>query len=63
MDLPPLDADAGEVWIALDGQTGRLDSANTNKRAVLEVVERCEQRDAAALEKRTLWQRITPWRE
>lgn len=63
VDLPPLDADAGEVWVALDGQTGRLDTSNRNKTAVLEVVERCEARDAAALTKRTLWQRLTPWRE
>lgn len=63
VDLPPLDADAGEVYIALDGQTGRLDTANLNKRAVLEVVERCEARDQAAVTQRSFWQRVTPWRE
>lgn len=40
---------AGDIWIALDGQTGRLDVANMNKRAVLEIVTGCEKRDAAAV--------------
>lgn len=53
-DVPPVDmptaaATAGDLWTALDGQTGRLDQANAYKRAVLETVQRCEARDAAAV--------------
>jgi hypothetical protein len=47
IELPGERATAGDVWIALDGEAGRLDTANTYKRAVLETVERCEARDAA----------------
>ena len=55
-DVPPVampagDATAGDVWTALDGQTGRLDIANNNRRAVLEVVEGCEVRDAATVQR------------
>lgn len=49
--MPAVDATAGEVWTALDGQTGRLDIANSNRRAVLEVVEGCEARDAATVKR------------
>lgn len=51
VDLPPADATAGDVWQAFDGQTGRLDTANTFKRAALETIERCEARDQAAAER------------
>lgn len=56
VDMPSRVAPAGEVWTALDGQTGRLDVANGNKRAGLEIVEKCEARDAAALNRLT-----RPW--
>jgi hypothetical protein len=49
VDLPPPRATAGDVLSALDGQTGRLEVANTNKRASLEIVEACEKRDAATV--------------
>jgi hypothetical protein len=51
VDLPPANATAGDVWAAFDGQTGRLDTANTYKRAVIETVEACERRDREAAEK------------
>lgn len=54
--MPAADADAGEVWTALDGQTGRLDTANTYRRAVLETVEQCEVRDA-----KTVARLNAPW--
>jgi hypothetical protein len=47
--LPPVTATAGDIWIALDGQTGRLDVANSNKTAAIQIVEGCEKRDAAAV--------------
>lgn len=56
VDLPPEDATAGDLWTAFDGQTGRLDTANTFKRAIIETVERCEARDQAVTER---YQR--PW--
>lgn len=49
VDLPPAAANAGDLWTALDGQTGRLDVANQYKRASLEIVSGCEKRDAAAI--------------
>lgn len=59
VDLPTDNATAGEVWTAFDGQTGRLDVANTYKRAALETIERCEARDAAAVKRLNapFWQR------
>lgn len=51
MDLPGLSATAGDLYIAFDGQTGRLDTANAYKRAVLETVEACEKRDAATVKR------------
>lgn len=51
-DVPPTDfvpdaANVGDLWIALDGQTGQLDKANTFKRATIDIVKACEARDAA----------------
>lgn len=34
------------MWSALDGQTGKLDTANGNGAASMQIVERCEARDA-----------------
>jgi len=60
VDLPPAEATAGQVWTAFDGQTGRLDVANTYKRAAIETVEACERRDAAAIArlKAPWWKRV-----
>ena len=57
--LPSEDATAGELWTAFDGQTGRLDVSNLKRRASLETIERCEARDAAAVERITapFWQK------
>jgi hypothetical protein len=59
VDLPEADATAGDLWTAFDGQTGRLDTANAFKRAIVETVERCEARDAAAMAglRRPWWRR------
>lgn len=39
-------------WIAFgDAQTGRLDQANARTRDAIEVAERCEARDAAAVKR------------
>ena len=42
--------------MAFDGQTGRLETANTNRKALVEVIERCEARDAKAAERI-----VAPW--
>jgi hypothetical protein len=51
--LPGVGSNAGDIWTALDGQTGRLDVANANKTAALEIVTGCEKRDAAAVRRLT----------
>lgn len=56
----------GDLVAFGDGQTAALDTANLNKDASIEIVERCEARDAATVERltrRTMWQRLTPWAE
>jgi hypothetical protein len=40
--LPQTDATAGDLWIALDDQTARLDQANGRLADVLEIQQRCE---------------------
>jgi hypothetical protein len=41
-------------WIVFgDAQTGRLDQANGRTRDSIEIVERCEARDAAAVKRAT----------
>jgi hypothetical protein len=41
-------------WIAFgDAQTGKLDQANERTKAAIGIVERCEERDAAAIKKAT----------
>lgn len=59
VEMPSRQATGGEVWTALDGQTGRLDTANDYKRAALQTIELCEQRDAAAVKRLNapFWQR------
>ena len=58
VELPSRTARAGDVWSALDGQTGKLDTANANGTASLEIVEACEKRDAATFKHvtRKWWQ-------
>lgn len=51
VELPGLTATAGDLWVAFDGQTGRLDTANTYRRAALEIVQACEARDRQAAER------------
>lgn len=48
---PAEDALAGAVWAFGDAQTGQLDKANGHTADVLEIVERCETRDRAALDR------------
>lgn len=41
-------------WVSFaDAQTGKLDQANGRTRDAISIVERCEQRDAAAVKKAT----------
>lgn len=48
--LPPENATAGDLWVAFNGQTYQLGTANRFSRAKLEIIEACEKRDAAAVE-------------
>lgn len=48
VEMPADDATAGDLWRAFDGQTGRLDQANANRKAIVQTVEGCELRDQAA---------------
>lgn len=49
-DLP--EGDTVGDWIAFgDAQTGKLDQANGRTRDAIELVERCEERDAAAVKR------------
>jgi hypothetical protein len=59
-DLPGPAATAGD-WVAFgDAQTGQLDKANGHTADVIEIVERCEARDAATVKKLSKpWWR--PW--
>ena len=58
VELPGRTASAGDVWAALDGQTGKLETANANGAAALEIVDLCEKRDAKTFKHvtRTWWQ-------
>lgn len=53
--VPGADLPTGSTvgdWIAFgDAQTGQLDKANDRTRAAIGIVERCEERDAAAIRK------------
>lgn len=59
VELPPRTANGGDVWVALDGQTGKLDQANANGEASMAIVEGCEARDAKTVArlKAPWWQR------
>lgn len=49
-DLP--EGDTVGDWIAFgDAQTGQLDKANERTRAAIGIVERCEERDRAAVKR------------
>lgn len=56
VELPSLTATAGDLWIAFDGQTGRLEMANTYRAAAIQIVEACERRDQQAAARIT-----APW--
>lgn len=53
--VAPADLPTGETvgdWISFaDAQTGRLDAANGRTKDAIEIVERCESRDAAAVKR------------
>ncbi len=53
VDLPGLDAAVGDLWVAIDGQTGRLDQANGRTIDTIGIVERCEERDRKAVRRAT----------
>ncbi len=44
--LPPAEATAGALWIALDDQTARLDLANGRTADVLAITQACEAEQA-----------------
>jgi hypothetical protein len=46
--LPPAEATAGVLWIALDDQTARLDMANGRTADVLAITQQCEAERAKA---------------
>jgi hypothetical protein len=51
---PLPDGDTVGDWIAFgDAQTGKLDQANERTTAAIGIVERCEQRDKAAVKRAT----------
>ena len=50
-DLPPVDATVGDWIIFGDAQTGQLDKANERTVAAIGIVERCEERDRAAVQR------------
>ena len=53
--VPGADLPAGDTvgdWIAFgDAQTGQLDKANDRTRAAIGIIERCEERDRAAVQR------------
>lgn len=66
-DVPPAPLPADDTagaWVAFgDAQTGRLDVANANKAAVVEIVDGCNSEQAAlleALKPKPWWARLRP---
>ena len=60
--LPPPDAAAGALWIALDDQTARLDLANGHAADAAAIMDRCEaERAKAFAPPKTLWPLRLPW--
>ena len=56
--LPAADANVGGLWIALDGQTGKLDQANGRTADVVAMADTCQAHQvkvAAELTKRPWW--------
>ena len=47
--VPRLDAGKGEIATALDGQTGRLDTANGHTTDVVAIADACHKRQEAVL--------------
>lgn len=58
--LPPADATAGGLWIALDGQTARLDMANGRTADVIAIVDACETQRAKATPAPSFWASLRP---
>lgn len=54
--LPPDDATVGDWIVFADQQTGKLDIANDRTLSAILIMERCESRDAKAIQKAT-----RPW--
>ncbi len=51
---PMPDGDTVADWISFaDAQTGKLDQANGRTKDAMEIIERCEARDAAAIKRAT----------
>ena len=58
--LPPPDVTAGGLWIALDGQTARLDMANGHTSDVIAIVDNCEAQRAKATPAPSFWTSLRP---
>jgi hypothetical protein len=58
--LPIPDATAGDLWIALDGQTARLDIANGRTADVVSIMDRCEAQRARAAPASGFWTLLRP---
>lgn len=65
--LAPLpDGTQGGLGVAFNTQTDRVVQANDEKDTSLWIVDNCEKEKTAtveALTRRSLWQKLTPWRE
>lgn len=55
--LPRLDATAGDLWSALDGQTTQLDQANGRAADLVAIADGCQSRQQAVLQALT----PAPW--
>jgi hypothetical protein len=61
--LPPPDADASDLWQALDGQTTQLDVANGRASDLAALADACQARQQAvltALDPPPWWKRFLP---
>jgi hypothetical protein len=47
--LPPADALAGDLWIALDDQTARLDQANGRAADLVAMADACQTRQTQVM--------------
>ena len=55
--LPDASADAGDLWDAFDGQTGKLDQANGRSADLVSMADACQAQQAKVLAALT----PTPW--